>query len=270
MTMNGCGIYDVAAVGQEPWAPVDGLVLGQLLFSCSFNVIDIELQQVVAGTVAAVNDFLAIRREERTTVIAFFSSNPARVGTIRIHDINLGIAIAERCENNMLAVRRIASLSVVAWGICELGHAGTVRIGNENIHIGIEIPAVAIAAAVSRTVLFNCVWLAVFQSWIKVAGAEQNRQPIGVEIGTSTLACTCRDQFRLGRWIRVLNKNLIVILTDWGGLKDDFFAVGAEITFTSLGKIEGKLADIFEMFALELGDLFRRAFRLSRAHRGLA
>src|SRR5439155_16953768 len=110
-------VDDVAAVGMPVRPPVDRLVVGQGPLGGSLGIVHVDLQQIIPLAVAAVDDPLAVGREERAAVVALGVGDPARILAVGVHEVDLGVAVAERGEDDPGAVGRIAGLGVVAGGI---------------------------------------------------------------------------------------------------------------------------------------------------------
>ena len=76
--------------------------------------------------------------------------DPPRVLAVGVHDVDLGIAVAERGEDDLLAVGRIAPLGVVAGGVGQADEVRAVGVGPEDVHRRVEVPAIALGPAVRR------------------------------------------------------------------------------------------------------------------------
>lgn len=94
------------------------------------DVIPFGSLRVLCGARRTEDNALAIRRPVWMGVICRIVGQPSLIRTVRIHDINLSVAIAllSRCERNQPAIGRPGGCHVAASVMRELHQAGTIRI----------------------------------------------------------------------------------------------------------------------------------------------
>ncbi len=247
--------------------PVDELVVRQRPLGRALVVIHVDLEQVVALAVAAVDDPLAVRREERAAVVALGVGDPSRVLAVRVHDVDLAVAVAERREDDLRPVGRIASLGVVARRVGQAHEVLAVEVGGEDVHRLGELPAIAGRPAVGRP-------LGRFDvgAGIQVRRGEQDRPAVRVEVRASAPPFARADHSGRRVVFQMTEEDLIAVLVGPGpvedrrgevghGLEDDGHPIGAEIALAGTGESAGDLADVPEVPRLEAGDLLGRQAR---------
>src|SRR6266496_1077476 len=113
--------------------------------------------------IRAIRDSLTVGRPPRSAVISGRVRQPSHLGSIRVHRVDLEIAILERSEHNLLSVRREHSLRSVDVVVCQSAEIATV--------------------AMHHVLLI---------AWVAVAGALKREPPaVGTEIRLRILAAEC-------------------------------------------------------------------------------
>ena len=124
-------------------APIHVLeVVGQRHLHLPIDGNQVQLQHVFFFPVTAEDDPLPVRREEWTAVIAWRIGNLSHFGSVRIHDVNVGVAVPGRSEHDLPTVGRVASLGIVACGIGQPVEPRAIKFDRVEIHMRIEIPLV--------------------------------------------------------------------------------------------------------------------------------
>src|SRR5579875_731550 len=206
--------------------------------------------------VAAEDDALAIRREERSAVVAAGGVRQlADVLAILVHDVQLQIipTTAIGAEDDRLAVGRVAAFGVVARRISQAPQAAAVGIGLKNIQARIEVPLVAAPSAgltflFAPAIFFGILFL---RLWIEMAAGEEDFLAIGRKIRARGLADAGADTAHMLA-LQIHNENLIkgIAAIFFLGLEDNAVAVGREIALAGADEIRSDLANIFQMDGL--------------------
>src|SRR5262249_21341696 len=135
------------------------------------------------------DDLLSVWREERAAVVAFLVRQTSLVLSVRVHDVNLAVAIAEGTEDDLRPIRRIGGFRIVAGRVGQPHEIAAIEIGFENVEVLIEVPTVA-----PRSLrLLDLLFLFGFAFGVEMrAGEKQARLP-GMEERAGGLAFAGRD-----------------------------------------------------------------------------
>src|SRR5271154_2968376 len=93
--------------------------------------------------VSAIDDPFSIWRIERPAVISQLMRELLNVLAIRVHRVNIQVAVAQGSEDNLLAVLRNGRLGVIAWSGRQLLKIRAIGIRRKNVVAGINRPDVA-------------------------------------------------------------------------------------------------------------------------------
>ena len=219
---------------------------------------------------------LAVGREEGAAVVALAVGDPARVLAVGVHDVDLGVAVAERREDDALAVGRVAPLGVVAGGVGQADEVLAVGVGAEDVHERVEVPAIALRAAIRGPLGGRGRGPGVVgQGGVEVRRREEDRLAVGVVEAARALALARADELRHGVGFEVGGVDLVVVLVGPrggedgggrppGGLEDDPLAVGPEVSLARPGEPGGDLADVRQVPGLARDVLGRPRGRVRR------
>ena len=125
-------------------------LFGQLDFVFAVRGDGVKLEHILFLAIAAEDDPAVVGREEGAAVIPGLMRELADVRAIRIHHVQIRVAVPRRGKNDVLAVGGKASLRVVAARMGEGLQVRPVEVALVDLHVRIEIPLIAAVAAAGR------------------------------------------------------------------------------------------------------------------------
>ncbi len=262
------GVDEVVVVGVPVWAPVDVLVVGELVFfghtrdvalGVGGEVGDENLQQVVVIAVGAVDEAFAVGGEEGAAIVAGMVGDLDWGGAVGVHDVDIAIGGAEGAEDDPFAVGGECAFGVVdvvvgdgvggeVDGGAGLGGFGLLApvVGAEDFHAVGEGPAVVAAIALVAFGGFGGVFLA-------GGGGEDEGFAVGGEeaAGVAGFVGADADGFSgAGDAVGVMGEtgevHLVMFLAMGDGFEDDPVHVGREVGFAGTVEAAGELDDVGE------------------------